>query len=102
MTYGYNKSIIGLIDVTYNLMFKDTPYIKAAKKYCKEICTLIIKVLINLFNEEFKTLNNLKLIFNSFISLAEILKSEVYISVNGLSGFYQYYRKIEYVSFQKW
>jgi hypothetical protein len=102
MTYGYNKSIIGLIDVTLNMMFKDTHYIKVSKKLCNNICTLIVKTLINIFNDEFKTLNNLKLIFNSLITIAEILKTEVYIGVNSENGFFQYYRKIEYVTFQKW
>jgi hypothetical protein len=36
------------------------------------------------------------------ITIAEILKTEVYIGVNSENGFFQYYRKIEYVTFQKW
>lgn len=107
MTYGYNKSILELIKTTYNYLFLDYFELKNAsvsyelKFKCNKLVSLILKILLNKFNEEFKTLDNLKLIFNTLISLSRYLLIPVYISIDNITGFYQNYLKMEYVSFQK-
>lgn len=102
MTYGYNKSLVGLIEFTYNYLFVDTTYIKISKILCKKIAAYIINLLINKFNNEFKTLKNLKLIFNSLISISKNISHPVYISIDNENGFHQYYIKVEYITFRKW
>lgn len=111
MTYGYNKSLISLIDTTNKhlslTVFKDNKNVCTSyyiKNEVNKISSLIIKELLSYFNNEFKTLSNLKLIFNSLIIISKLLKCFVYITTNNFEngGFSQYYLKMEYVSFQKW
>jgi hypothetical protein len=110
MTYGYNKSLIGLIDTTNKhlalTIFRDNKNVCTSfdiKNEVNKISSLIIKLLLSDFNNEFKTLSNLKLIFNSLVIISKLLKCFVYITTNNLQngGFSQYYLKMEYVTFQK-
>jgi hypothetical protein len=110
MTYGYNKSIIGLIAETNKYLalsiFKDSKNVCTSysiKNAVNNISSLIVKELLLNFNNEFKPLSNLKLIFNTLIIISKLLKCAVYITTNNLEngGFSQYYLKMEYVSFRK-
>lgn len=105
MVYGYNKSIIGLIDDTYNYIFiKNKDQFldnKVLFKYYNNIVALIIKFLLLRFNEKFNKVNKLKQIFSKVLSLSNLFDVPVYITINDLKefqkeGFYQYYYDIEY------
>ena len=102
MTYGYNKGIPGLIQITYEKIFKNTWFIEVSKLLLNKIITQIIVKLLNIFNTEIDTLKNLKLIFNGLISLSYLLEQPLYISIDNQTGFYQYYTELETFSFRKW
>jgi hypothetical protein len=108
MTYGYNKSIIEIIKDTEKLLFKSNYNIKLSNnvlKWNRKITTIIIKVLLNIFNNEYKGLKSLRLLFSTLGCLSNYLSEPIYINVsskNDLNSFYQYYYIEKFIKIQKW
>lgn len=99
MTYGW---IPGLIQITFEKIFKNTWFVVVSKLLLNQIITKIVTKLISLFNTEIETLANFKLLLNGLISLSYILEQPLYISIDNETVFYQYYTELDTYSFLKW
>lgn len=107
MTWGYNKSCMELIKTTYEFILIGLPSRnKIHSKYLYEISTLITNTIINIFNDKFPMLVQLKKIFQSLNIIGDLLEEGVYINVyknidKYESSFIQSYFKEDYVYVSK-
>jgi hypothetical protein len=88
MTYGYNKTLIKLIETGEELLYqeeenknKNNKDFKKIKKYNKKIANIIVKNILEVFNKEFPQLNDLKKIFTNFARLSYYYQEPLIINL---------------------
>lgn len=84
MTYGYNKTLIKLIETGHELLYQEEEKKYAnnkIKKYNKKISNIIVKKILEIFNREFPGLENLKKIFINVARLSYYYQEPLIINL---------------------